>query len=148
MNDIVTYYAPTTDLSSYVTISHFERIYDGIDSRFDLVDASIQGTKNDLQSQITSVDSRFNLVDAIIQGNTNGLQGLAQGHTQQNTTQNKRLSEVEVQTRDIGYKVQANVNKMVNMDRAIQQIFGRLYSDDRLKKMKSSSKMLLQHCLN
>jgi len=44
------------------------------------------------------------------------------------------LSEVEVQTRDLGYKVQANVNKMVNMDRAIQQIFGRLYSDDRLKK--------------
>jgi len=84
MNDIVAYYAPTTDLSSYVTTSHFESIYDGIDSRFDIVDATMQGNKNYLQSQITTLDGRFNLVDAIIQGNKNDLQGLenlAQGHT-------------------------------------------------------------------
>jgi hypothetical protein len=123
MNDIVSYYSPTTDLSSYVTISHFESIYDGIDSRFDLVDASIQGNKKDLQRQITSLDGRFDLVDAIIQGNKKYLQGLekiAQGHTQQNTTQNNRLGSIEAQTRDLGYKVQVNSNKMVGMDRAIQ----------------------------
>jgi len=151
MNDIVTYYAPTTDLSSYVTISHFESIYDGIDSRFNLVDATIQKNKNDLQNRITSVDNRFNLVDANIQGtkiDLEALEILAQGHTQQNTTQNKRLGEIEPQTAAFGFKIQSNSNRMDNMDRAIQQIFGRLYSDDRLKKMKSSSKMLLQHCLN
>jgi len=123
MNDIVSYYAPTTDLSSYVTISHFESIYDGIDSRFDLVDASIQGNTNDLQRQITSLDGRFDLADALIQGNQidlPGLEKLAQGHTQQNTTQNNRLGSIEAQTRDLGYKVQVNSNKMVGMDRAIQ----------------------------
>jgi len=151
MNDIVTYYAPTTDLSSYVTISYFESIYDGIDSRFDILDATMQGNKNDLQSQITSVDNRFNLVDTRIQGNTIYLEAfekLAQGHTQQNTTQNIRLQQIDGEIKSLSGKIGYNTNTIGGMGSAITQIMRRLYSDDRLKKMKSSSKMVLQHCLN
>jgi len=176
MNDIVAYYAPTTDLSSYVTTSHFESIYDGIDSRFDIVDATIQKNKNDLQNRITSVDNRFNLVDARIQGNKIDLQNriksvdnrfnlvdtsiqgttiyleafekLAQGHTQQNTTQNIRLQQIDGEIKSLDGKIGTNTNTIRGMGNAITQIMRRLYSDDRLKNMKSSSKMLLQHCLN
>jgi len=173
MNDIVAYYAPTTDLSSYVTTSHFESIYDGIDSRFDIVDATIQknkndlqnritsvdnrvdariqGNKNDLQNRITSVDNRFNLVDASIQGTTIYLEAfekLAQGHTQQNTTQNIRLQQIDGEIKGLDGRIGTNTNTIGGMGNAITQIMRRWYSDDRLKKMKSSSKMLLQHCLN
>jgi len=151
MIDIVTYYAPTTDLSSYVTISHFESIYDGIDSRFDIVDATMQGNKNDLQNQITTLDNRSTFVDANIQGNKNDIQDLlylAQGHTQQNTTQNNRLKTIDNKIQSISKHLATNTNTIGGMGHAITMLMQRLYSDDRLKKMKSSSKMLLQHCRN
>jgi len=75
-------------------------------------------------------------------------QTLTQGFTQQISTQNTRLDLVDARIQDIGGKVQGNVSTIQNMNRALDDIFRRLYSDDRLKIMKSSSKMLLQHCLN
>jgi len=137
MNDIVTYYAPTTDLSSYVTISHFESIYDGIDSRFTIVDATMQGNKIYLQNQITNLDGRFNFLDANIQGNQNEIQNIvseAQGHTQQITTQNNRLNTIDNKITSISNNLATNTNTIGGMGNAITMLMQRFYSDDRLKK--------------
>jgi hypothetical protein len=112
MNEIVTYYAPTTDLSSYVTISHFESSYDDIDSRLTLVDANIQGNKNEIENIVSE----------------------AQGHTQQNTTQNNRLNTIDNQITSLSKNLATTANTVSAQGGAISQIFQRLYSDDRLKK--------------